>query len=174
MITQLYNFSVGSFVVAEEWNANFRVLKDYCDAHSIAINDAYQIFAFPDSDLSVVFNAVRAYPNVKTNMAYISFLVDNNNEYYVGNLPPQQPVNIVIKEGLNGECRIIFDLPELMTLEPPIAIWYKGVRITPGDNTEDCYVNVGAYDYYNPGKYYVFVHEQNGKAQVKLVSTVEE
>lgn len=171
MITQLYNFAVGSFVVAEEWNANFRVLKDYCEAHTQAINDAYQVYAFPSSDLSAIFSAVRAQPNVETNKAYTGFVVDNNTEYYVGNVPQQQPVNITIKEGMEGECRVIFRIPELMTLEPPIVIWYKGVRVTPLDNTGDCYVNVGAYTHYNPGTYYVLIHEQNSKAQVKLIST---
>ena len=174
MITQLYNFSVGSFVVAEEWNANFRLLHDTCEEHAIAIEDAYDVLAFPNSDLSEVFDAVRATPNVKTNMAYTSFMVDKNFEYYVGNLPVQQPVNIVIKEGMEGECRVIFVLPELMTLEPPIAIWYKGVRIQPKDATADCYVNTGYYQHFNPGMYYVMIHEQNGKAQVKLISAAEE
>jgi len=174
MITQLYNFSVGSFVIAEEWNANFRVLHDTCVEHAVAIEDAYDILAFPGSDLSQIFAAVRAEPNVKMNQAYTSFIVDRNTEYYVGNVPAQSPVNIVIREGMEGECRVIFTIPELMTLEPPIAIWYKGVRIQPKDATADCYVNTGYYQYFNAGMYYVMIHEQNGKAQVKLISAAEE
>ena len=174
MITQLYNFSTGSFVVAEEWNANFRVLHDYCVAHALALEDAYQVLAFPDSDLSDIFVSIRRTPNVKMNQAYTSFMVERNTEYYVGNLPAQQPVNIVISEGMEGECRVIFNLPELMELEDPIAITYKGVRIQSKDPTADCYVNTGYYKYFNPGIYYVLIHEQNGKAQVKLVSAAEE
>lgn len=173
MITQLYSFSAGSFVVAEEWNANFRALHDLCVEHALSLEDAYDTLAFPESDLSSVFSSVRNFPNVKMNQAYTSFMVDRNNEYYVGNVPAQSPVNIVIPEGMEGECRVIFQLPELMTLEPPISIMYKGVRIAPKDPEADCYVNTGYYEHYNAGMYYVMIHEQNGKAQVKIISAVE-
>ena len=177
MIISLYNFSIGSYVVAEEWNANFRVLSEYCFAHAEAIEDGYDIYAFPDSDLTNIFDVCRSYPNVKMNQAYTSFMVERNTEFYIGSpenpnaLPAQQQVRIVIPQGLEGEARVIFRLPELMTVTPPILIEYKGVVVTPGDKTADCYVNVGDYSYYNPGTYYVMIHEQNGKAQVKLIST---
>ena len=180
MITQLYSFSIGSFVVAEEWKATFSTLHDYCVAHALAIEDAYDTLAFPDSDLTYVFSSIRRTDtNVSMNQPYISFIVDRNREYYVGSpsnpdvLPPQTPVNIIIREGMEGECRVIFRLPELMTLEAPIRITYKGVVITPKDATADCYVNTGFYNYFNPGLYYVMIHEQNGKAQVKLISAAE-
>ena len=172
---------MGSFVVAEEWNSNFRVLRTFCEEHTLSIDDAYQTMAFPDSDLTYVFSSIRRTDvNVKMNQPYISFIVDRNKEYYVGSpnnpnvLPAQTPVNITIREGLEGECRVIFKLPELMTLEPPIKIKYKGVIVQPKDSSADCYVNTGYYNYFNPGLYYVMIHEQNGKAQVKLVSAVEE
>ena len=181
MITQLYSFSIGSFVVAEEWNSNFRVLHDYCVDHTLAVDDAYQTLSFPDSDLSYVFSSIRRTDtNVRMNQPYISFIVDRNKEYYIGSaanpdiLPPQTPVNITIREGMEGECRVIFRIPELMTLEPPIKIKYKNVIVQPKDPNADCYVNTGYYDYFNPGLYYVMIHEQNGKAQVKLISAVED
>lgn len=175
MIVQLYSFSVGSFVAAEEWNANFRVLHDTCIEHILSIEDAYDTLAFSDSDLTYVFNSIRITDtNAEMNQDYVGFIVDRNKEYYVGTLPNQTPVNITIREGMGGECRVVFNLPELMTLEAPIRITYKGVVITPKDATADCYVNTGYYNYFNPGMYYVMIHEQNGKAQVKLISAVEE
>lgn len=177
MIVSLYSFSVGSYVVAEEWNANFRVLHDYCVEHAQALEDAYQVLAFPDSDLSDVFAVCRNYPNVEMNQAYTSFSVDRNKEYYIGSpgnpnaLPAQTQVHINITEGLEGEARVIFRLPELMTSNPPILVEYKGVIVTPRDSSADCYVDTGYYNYYKPGTYYVMIHEQNGKAQVKLIST---
>lgn len=175
MIVQLYSFSVGSFVIAEEWNANFRVLHDTCAEHILAIEDAYDTLAFPNSDLTYVFDSIRITDtNAEMNQDYVGFIVDRNKEYFVGALPNQTPVNITIRQGMEGECRVVFNLPELMTLEAPIRITYKGVVITPKDATADCYVNTGYYNYFNPGIYYVMIHEQNGKAQVKLISAVEE
>ena len=63
MITQLYTFSTGSYVVADEWNANFRVLYNTSLSHQDAITDAKNTIAFPLSDLSGVFSAVKGQPN---------------------------------------------------------------------------------------------------------------
>lgn len=172
MIIQLYQFSVGSYVTAEEWNANFRVLKDYCVEHYLSIADAYNKIAFPDSDLTQIFNKVRIWPNVITNSSYDAVFAKNNYEIYVGPVPTQTQVQIYIPSGLNGESRIIFTLPELMTSSAPILVYYNGVAVTTlKDKNGDCYVDAGSYQYYNPGVYYVMIHELNGKAQVKLIST---
>ena len=171
MILNLYNFSVGSYVVAEEWNSNFRVLHDYCVAHAETLVDAYQVLAFPNSDLSDIFTAVRNFPNVADNQPYNGVDVQRNKEYYVRTLGNQQQVKINIPLGMEGECRVIFNLPQLMTSNPPILVEYNGVIVAPRDTSANCYVNTGFYSYYNPGMYYVMIHEQNGKAQVKLVST---
>lgn len=174
MITQLYEFSVGSYVVADEWNANFRVLNEYCIAHKISIEDAYNEVAFPTSDLTQVFNTIKAWANVNTNASYDSVFAKRNFEIYVGPVPPQTQVQIYIESDkmTNGECRIIFTLPELMTSDAPILVYYKGVAVTTlKDKNGDCYIDAGAYPYYNAGTYYVMIHELNGKAQVKLIST---
>lgn len=171
MITELHNFSVGSYVVADEWNSNFRVLANFCVLHEESITDAYNTLAFPNSDLTNILNMVRNNPNVSMAQAYEGFLVQRNKEYYVGTVPSQQQVHIVIEEGLEGEARVIFNLPALMTISAPILVTYKGVTVSPKDKTADCYVDTGFYSYYNAGTYYVIIHEQNGKAQVKLIST---
>lgn len=171
MIAQLYQFSIGSYVIAEEWNANFRTLKEYCSEHIIAFQDSYDNLAFPNSDLTQVFNAVSNSLNVETNRPYDAVNVTNNKEFYVGPVPAQQQVHIYIPQGLNGESRVIFTLPELMTSDAPILVTYNGVTVSLRDKTADCYVDAGSYPYYNSGLYYVMIHELNGKAQVKLIST---
>lgn len=172
MIIQLYEFSVGSYVVAEEWNSNFRTLKEYSLSHKQTIEDAYNVLAFPNSDLSTVFSVIRTRSNVITNEPYDAVDVERNKEIYVGTVPAQQQVSIYIPRGLNGESRVIFTLPELMTISAPILVYYDGVAVTTlKDKTGDCYVDAGYYPYYNAGMYYVMIHELNGKAQVKLIST---
>lgn len=175
MITQLYEFSVGSYVVAEEWNANFRVLKDFCVEHTLSIADAYNSVAFSNSDLTQVFNKIRGWANVLTNQPYNAqngLILDRNKEFYIQALPEQQQVHLQIPTNMNGECRVIFTLPELMTSDAPILIYYKGAAVTTlRDKVGDCYIDAGAYPYYNAGLYYVMIHELNGKAQVKLIST---
>lgn len=172
MIIQLYEFSVGSYVVAEEWNTNFRTLKECCISHRLSIQDAYNEIAFPTSDLTQVFNAIKGWPNVISNSSYDAVFVKNNYEVYVGPVPSQTQVQIHIPAGMNGESRVIFTLPELMTSDAPILVYYNGVAVTTlKDKNGDCYVDAGAYPYYNAGTYYVMIHELNGKAQVKLIST---
>jgi hypothetical protein len=160
MITELYVFSPSSYVVAEEWNANFRVLYNTTLAHMEAITDAQATIAFPDSDLTDVYNAVRSQLN--------SFAIPGNTvtvapecEYYK-TLANGQDLVINIPTGLNAEARVLIRIQEDRTLLP-FSINYDG--------TVD--IDYGFYDYlyFRSGYYYVMIYETNGLAQAKLIWT---
>ena len=158
MITQLYTFSVGSYVVADEWNANFNTLYNVNLAHEEAIIDAQNTIAFPDSDLTTVFNSVRGWAN--------SFFIGGDTvmvapqcEYYK-TLATDQDLTINIPTGLNSEVRIVVQFPDTRPLAtPPIEFNYSGAKtVNTGDMTE-----------YEAGVYFVFIYETNGSAQIKIV-----
>lgn len=158
MIIQLYTFAPGSFVVAEEWNSNFRALYNTNLAHIEAIADANSTIAFPNSDLTSVFNAVSSQPN--------SFAIPGNSinispecEYYKI-LGSGEDLVINIPTGFNAECRILIQIQENRSLLP-FSVSYAGTTI------------INHYDSYNitPGYYYIMIHESNLTAQVKLIWT---
>lgn len=160
MITELYVFSPSSFVVAEEWNANFRILYDTSLAHLEAITDAQATVAFPDSDLTSLYNAVRSWTD--------SFAIPGNTvtiapecEYYK-TLASGQDLAINIPAGLNAESRILIRIQEDRSLLP-FSVNYVGTSI----------INYGFYNYnyFRSGYYYVMIYETNGVAQVKLIWT---
>ena len=158
MITELYVFSPSSYVVAEEWNANFRVLYNTTLTHMEAIVDAQATIAFPDSDLTDVYNAVRAYPN--------SFAIPGNTvtvapecEYYK-TLVNGQDLAINIPTGLNAEARVLIRIQEDRSLLP-FSVNYDGTLIV---NHYNNFV-------FRSGYYYVMIYETNGVAQVKLIWT---
>lgn len=158
MITQLYTFSPGSYVVAEEWNANFRTLYNVNVAHLEAITDANSTIAFPNSDLTDVFNAVRSQLN--------SFAIPGNTvtvapecEYYK-TLANGQDLVINIPQGLNSEARVLIMIQENRSLLP-FSVNYSGTKII---NHYNNYV-------FRPGYYYIMIYETNNVAQVKLIWT---
>lgn len=160
MITELYNFAPGSYVVADEWNGNFSALYKINVAHEETIQDCYDIYAFPYSDLTDVFNAVNNKPNshfVEGN----SITVHAEQEYYK-TLASGQNINITIPTNMNGECRVLIQIQELRTILP-FVINYSGTSI----------INYGFYNYnyFRAGYYYIMIHEMNGIAQVKLIWT---
>lgn len=158
MITQLYVFSPGSYVVAEEWNANFRTLYNVNIVHLEAITDANSTIAFPNSDLTDVFNAVRSQLN--------SFAIPGNTvtvapecEYYK-TLANGQDLVINIPQGLNSEARVLIMIQENRSLLP-FSVNYSGTKII---NHYNNYV-------FKPGYYYIMIYETNNVAQVKLIWT---
>ena len=160
MITQLYTFSPGSYVVAEEWDANFRTLYNVNIAHLEAITDANSTIAFPDSDLTGVYSAVRSQLN--------SFAIPGNTvtvapecEYYK-TLANGQDLVINIPTGLNAEARVLIRIQDDRTLLP-FSITYAG--------TTDINYGFYNYNYFRSGYYYVMIYETNGVAQVKLIWT---
>lgn len=158
MITELYTFSPSSYVVAEEWNVNFRVLYNTTLAHIEAIDDAQANIAFPNSDLTGVYNAVRSQLN--------SFAIPGNTvtvapecEYYK-TLASGQDLVINIPTGLNAEARVLIRIQENRSLLP-FSVNYSGTKIISHYNN---YV-------FRAGYYYVMIYETNGVAQVKLIWT---
>lgn len=154
----MYTFSPGSFVVADEWNANFNVLYKTSSEHAQAISDAYDETAFPNSDLSNVFAAVNGELN--------SFAIEGNsvtvgvNQEFYKTLSSGQELAITIPQGMDGEARVLFRLQENRSLLP-FSINYSGTKII---NHYNNYV-------FRPGYYYIMIYETNNVAQVKLIWT---
>ena len=160
MITELYTFSPSSYVVAEEWNANFRGLYNTTLAHIDAIADAQAQIAFPNSDLTGVYNAVRSQLN--------SFAIPGNTvtvapecEYYK-TLANGQDLVINVPTGLNAEARVLIRTQEDRSLLP-FSVNYNGTLIV---NHYNNFV-------FRAGDYYIMIYETNGVAQVKLIWTGE-
>lgn len=158
MITQLYTFSVGSYVVADEWNANFNTLYNVNLAHEEAIIDAQNTIAFPDSDLTTVFNSVRGWAN--------SFFIGGDTvvvapqcEYYK-TLATAQDLAINIPTGLNSEVRVLIQLTNDRSLRP-FTVNYNGTTI------------INDYDNNNflAGFYYIMIYESNNTAMIKVIGT---
>lgn len=160
MITQLYAFSSGSYVVAEEWNTNFRTIYKANVLHAEAITDAQNSIAFSNSDLSDVYAAIKTKPN-SHNIAGNTVVVAPEQEYYKV-LSNGQDLVINIPTGLNAETRILIQLQEDRSLLP-FSVNYDGTSI----------INYGFYNYnyFRSGYYYIMIYETNGVAQVKLIWT---
>lgn len=160
MITQLYVFTPGSYVVADEWNANFRTIYKENMLHTEAIDDAYDVIAFPTSDLSGVFASIKSQPN-SYNIPGNTVIVAPEQEYYKV-LSSGQDLSINIPTGLNAESRIIISFANDRPLAtPPFNINYDGTKIeTIGNITE-----------YKAGTYFIFIYETNNVAQIKVVKT---
>lgn len=166
MITQLYVFSPGSYVVAEEWNANFNVLYQANYSHSEAIDDAYSTIAFPDSDLSGVFAQVRARDNsrfIPGDSAVVAFDIAAGHEYYK-TLATGQDLFINIPHTMNGRARVLFELQEDRQLLPFNAGFDSGYQ---GE------VNINHFNnnVFRAGYYYIMIYVTNGVAQLKLIWT---
>jgi hypothetical protein len=158
MITQLYVFSPGSYVVADEWNANFRTIYKANVLHKEAIDDAYDDLAFPTSDLSGVYAAIKSKPN-SHEIAGNTVVVAPEQEYYKV-LSNGQDLVINIPAGLNAEARVLIQIQEDRSLLP-FSVNYSGTKII---NHYDNYV-------FRAGYYYIMIYETNGVAQVKLIWT---
>ena len=159
MIIELYTFSPGSYVVADEWNANFRTIYKANMLHKESIDDMYNDLAFPDSDLSAVFASVKSRPN-SSEISGNRIVVAPEQEYYKV-LPSSQDLTIHIEPGLNAETRILIQTQEDRYTKP-FLIEYTGTIV------ENKFVNTS---FYAAGFYYIFIYETNGVAQVKLVWT---
>lgn len=156
MIIQLYTFAPGSYVVADEWNANFRTIYNANLAHVEAIQDMNSTLAFKNGDLSDVYAAVRNQPNC-FEISGTAVTVAPECEYYkvLGN---GEDLIINIPRGLNSEARVLIQINKLRT-ELPFVITYNGQK----------YITYGNYKYFNIGYYYIMIAESNGVAQVKFV-----
>lgn len=162
MINELYTFSPGSFVVADEWNANFSTLNKASQQHQEAIQDANNSLAFPNSDLSNVFNAVKTQPN-SFNIQGNSIDVSVEQEYYK-TLTSGQNLLIIVPSNMNGSVRILIKIPDNRNnIDDIFKITYSG--------TKDISYGYYNYNYFRSGFYYIMIHESNNLAQVKLIWT---
>ena len=159
MITQLYIFSPGSYVVAEEWNANFSTLYSVSLQHEESISDARTEIAFPNSDLSDVFSAVNAYANSHT-VGGLAFDLYAGQEYYKSLLPTDTLSVILPVGGINGEARILLYIPANRN-DIPFNVIYPGGTYN---------IDYGAFMFFEAGYYYVFVHDINNVATFKIIS----
>lgn len=158
MINQLYTFTVGTYVVADEWNANFKALANSNADCVQAIEDAEVSVAFPDDDLTQLFNAVRKKPNSFA-IAGSTVIVQPECEYYKA-LADGEDLAIQIPTGLNAEARIAIKISDDRDLQP-FSVFYEG----------ELKVNVGMGEFFSKGVYFIMIHETNGLAQVKLIWT---
>ena len=166
MIIQLYTFAPGSYVVADEWNANFRTIYNANLAHVEAIQDMNNKLAFKNGDLSGVYAAVRSRPNsFAVTITGGSTVVDVSpeQEYYFDTpLSASQKFMINITDDMRGaEARILFQLSENRSTLPFGVSYASGTTII---NHYNNYV-------FRAGYYYVMIYESNGVAQVKLIWT---
>lgn len=161
MIYELYSFSPGTFVVADEWNANFKTLYNTSSAHTESIEDAVNMIAFYDSDMTDIYNAVR----LRKDSDYIfntNVQVLAGHEYY-RTLGTGERLSIEIPDrGISGECRILIELQDQRT-QLPFSVSYTG--------TTDIDFGYYDYEYFVPGYYYIMIYENNGLAQIKLIWT---
>ena len=160
MIDKLNVFSENTYVAAEEWNANFKVLNRSNEDCLNAITDANEQLAFPDGDLSGVFSAVQSRPNSQKIDGHDVY-IDPEQEYYK-TLDSSETLKIYIESGLNAESRIVIYVPNNRTLKP-IDVSYSGTLIE----------KYGAGTVFKAGYYYIMIYETNGTAFVKSVFTGE-
>lgn len=158
MINQLYIFTVGTNVIADEWNANFKALQDSNEQCLQAVTDAKEALAFENGDLSGVYSALRAKPN-SFEIPTDTVIVQPECEYYKS-LSDGQDLNIEIPKGFQSQARIVINISDNRNLEP-INILYDGEYI----------LSTGGQKSYNSGYYFVFIYETNNTAYVKLIST---
>ena len=160
MITQLYTFSPGSYVAAEEWNSNFKALQSVNSVHSESLSDAYDELAFPSSDDTQIISRAKAFQN-SWGVNDPTIIVAPEQEYYKV-LSNGQDIVINIPTGLNSGARVLIQTQETRT-QFPFTINYDGTKV----------ISYGFYNYnyFRPGFYYIMIYETNGVAQVKLIWT---
>jgi len=160
MITQLYIFSPGSYVVAEEWNANFRVLLNTNLVHQESIVDAGDIIMTTSDDYTQIYNAVNSKKNSQ-DVAGLSIQVLVDNEYRKSLSSGQKLVANVGR--ISGEARIILQTAQDDVLQP-LQINYAG-------GSENVVWENGIAQWYAAGMKFVFLLERNGKLYVKMIAT---
>ena len=162
MITELYVFSPGSYVVAEEWNANFRVLYSETVTQTESISDAFSLVAFPTSDLSGVYNQIKARDD-STEIIGSAVNIAPSHEYYK-TLASGEDLEIQIDGSMNGEARILLKLEEDRQTLPISAGFIGGISGTVIINHSESYV-------FNAGYYFVMIYVTNQVAQIKVIWT---
>lgn len=162
MINQLYTFSVGQYVVADEWNANFDTLLEAGLLHEEAIDDANQAILFQGGDYTSVYNVI----NIMPNSYYIagSAVVPTVDTEYYKEINSGEELSVIVSTGqLNGEARIVIKTNSNRMLSP-VVITYNGT-------TDDVVWQNGIAQWYSAGMKFIFLLERNGKLYVKMIAT---
>lgn len=158
MITQLYTFSAGSYVVAEEWNANFRTIHQANVLHEEAITDMQTQIALSNGDLTELFSVIKGRFNSNA-IGGDSVTVAPECEYYK-TLSSGEDLVINIPTGLSGEARVLIRTQEDRPLKP-FTINYSGTKQE----------SLGTLATFPTGTYMLFIFEANGLAQIKVTKT---
>lgn len=158
MINSLYVFVAGSYVVADEWNSNFSAIGASNSDCADAIIDAYEVICFMDSDLTQVFNVIKATKD-STSIPGTSVVLSPNNEYYKS-LSNGTDLAVSIPSDFIGEARIVIKTFNDRILAP-IIFTYSG----------DVVWNNGIADWYKAGTKFVFIYVINGIAYIKMLGT---
>ena len=160
MINKLYTFSLGTYVVAEEWNANFDAVNKSNIECANAIKDAEVSVAFPDDDLTQLFNAIRKKPDSEaftSTEQSITLNIVAGKEYY-GILTGTQDLFLSIPRNMNGEARVAVRVDQERDLR-----FFEA--------TEGAIIDDGGFNEFRAGHYFILIYETNGLAQVKLIWT---
>ena len=158
MIIQLYTFAPGSYVVADEWNANFRTIYNANLAHVEAIQDMNNRLAFRNGDLSGVYAAVRSWPNC-FEISGTAVTIAPECEYFKV-LGSGEDLAISIPASFNSETRIIIKTQDDRTLLPFSVSYVGTVQTSYGEDAV-----------FPAGIYYILIYVLNNVAQVKLIWT---
>ena len=111
MITQLYDFAPGSYVVADEWNGNFSALYKTNVFHAEEVQYFRDNLAFTTALLSPeIYEVAASFPNSRLIEGLDVFLYPGQ-EYYK-NLPAGSQLRIFPTEDFYGEARILVNVQE--------------------------------------------------------------
>lgn len=162
MITELYTFSPGSYVVADEWNANFSTLFNVAGQHSEAITDAYNLVAFYTSDLSLVYARVDVQQNSYSFSGTALEIKSPNVEYWqnrVEEITDSQELVVTVGH-INGEARVIFRTSTDRSLTP-VTVNYAG-------GAENINFIDDSRVWQEAGTKVLFFYESNNKLNVRM------
>lgn len=160
MIERLYTFTEGTFVVASDWNANFKAIRDSIISCAGAIIDANNALAFEDTDMTAIYSQIYQRQN-SFNIPGTTVTVQNDCEYYK-DLNTGEHLTVTIPQtGLNGQARVIIRTKADDVLQP-VTIMYKGKEVE---------MSGGLAQWYEAGMKFIFIYEINGKAYAKIIKT---
>ena len=161
MINELYTFSPSSFVLSDEWNANFSTLRKTAKDHLNAIKDGYNTLAFVNGDLTGVYNAANIFINSVSFSSTSLHITSPNTEYYNGTSITSSQQLVLNVEKIKGEARILFKTSGTRS-NSPILINYAG-----GSGNINFINNSDVWN--NAGIKVVFLYEMNNKLNVRMV-----
>ena len=122
MITQLYDFAPGSYVVADEWNGNFSVLYKTNVFHAEEVQYFRDNLAFTTALLSPeVYEVAASFPNSRL-IEGLDVYLQPGQEYYKV-LPEGRRLNIHFTDDFYGEARILVKLQDHRSGGANLPFW---------------------------------------------------